>query len=71
MKTASRIRNNQDLKLAQYYKKMHPVYNKDNVKINEVWRDESGTLCVRYATDKGREIGWFHYQYENGQLTWW
>lgn len=70
MKTVNRARNNQDLKLAQHYKKMHPVYNKENVRIREVWR-EGNVLCVRYETIEGREIGWFHYLYENGQLTWW
>lgn len=71
MKAVSRVREKQDLQLAQHYKKMHPVYGKDNIHIREVWRDNSGVLCVRYETVEGREIGWFHYLYENGQLTWW
>lgn len=60
-----------DLELAQFYKKNHPIYSDDSVRIREVWRDDLGILCVRYETENGREIGWFHYQYENGELTWW
>lgn len=71
MSKPSAVQLRSDLQLAESFKRMHPVYNKENVRIREVWRDESGALCVRYETELGREIGWFHYLYENGQLNWW
>ena len=70
MSKPSAVKLRYDLQLAESFKRMHPVYNKENVRIREVWREDK-VLCVRYETIEGREIGWFHYLFENGQLTWW
>lgn len=70
MSKLSSVKSRCDLQLAESFKKNHPVYSDSSIRIREVWR-EGKVLCVRYETTKGKEIGWFHYLYENGELTWW
>ena len=60
-----------DWRLAEKIKKEHPDYSTDNVLISEVWRDSNNTLCVRYISNFGRMLNWFHYEMEGSEVTWW
>jgi hypothetical protein len=61
----------EDWKLAECYKNQHNPYFSEKIKIAEVWRDYRNFLCVRYITTFGRELDWFHYTVNNGELEWW
>lgn len=64
-------KESEDWNLAEKYKKKHPDYCKDQILISEVWRDIKNILCVRYISNFGRQLDWFHYVEKNSEVTWW
>ena len=34
--------------------------------IKETWTDEAGNTCIRYSDNV-----WYHYRFENGEITFW
>ncbi len=64
-------KDNEDWSLAESFKKMHPDYSDDKIIISEVWRDNNNTLCIRYISNFGRNLDWFHYVLKNTELSWW
>lgn len=65
------MKDSEDWSLAEKYKKEHPDYSKDQILISEVWRDKDDILCVRYISNFGRKLDWFHYVSKNSEVTWW
>lgn len=64
-------KDSEDWHLAEKCKKEHPDYSKDQILISEVWRDKNNILCVRYISNYGRILDWFHYMITNSEVTWW
>jgi len=65
------IKDSEDWKLAETYKKQHSPYSDDKIRMSEVWRDINNFLCIQYITSFGRKLDWFHYTIENNELMWW